>query len=626
MTDLKIAAIIKAHYDHTSYRPISSYMVYIGSQVTRRIGNDLNSDIKFKGTKESNKNIIDGIFKGNSYLDYMSDRSGSTGMFTDPDLEILQVIRDASNYKGYYFMPFLSMRELDARKYGVLSQNDFENAVILAMRDMSSILKIQRRDFRYLAAFHIKPIEKQNNSGAGKQPHVHFIIWDQSNDRRKFKMSEKEYERFRASIFKHLFAKHRSQYYLRRNSIRKEMLTEVDKLLNDELRFKPILDLIKTQLNDIRNGTGSLHYGSLLREHRFIKINNDIMRQIEDSTTVDFYLKMDNIVYTELFENLDILVSNITTSGNMPNLVQEWKRITLKMREYEGLKIIQKSIKDDFNDILTIINNKIIRKAAYQSELIKKPVIFNEFSSFIEYGVLKYKDTSQSISCELARILMRASFFEHNGDKNKMIKDINHIRTLLKDSIEDVNFFFNYYQDLASMNILANKGFYLEELELIDQYIEIEHTQFLAKNNLTILDENQWISSERYGLVLHTKVESKISQYIEEHFKLEVQKIKEQFALQKIENKIAEQVIKIDKLKSINVTENIMQNIIKEIELSKKEARKQKLIPQQVPKLIEDFDKDQILIENTIEYDLNNEVTNDSEVEEEIVDYYDFER
>lgn len=115
MTDLKIAAIIKAHYDHTSYRPISSYMVYIGSQVTRRIGDNINSDIRFRGVQESNKNIIDGIFNGNSYLDYMSDRSGSTGMFTDPNFEILQVIRDASNYKGYYFMPFLSMREIDAR-------------------------------------------------------------------------------------------------------------------------------------------------------------------------------------------------------------------------------------------------------------------------------------------------------------------------------------------------------------------------------------------------------------------------------------------------------------------------------------------------------------------------------
>ena len=230
MTDLKIAAIIKAHYDHTSYRPISSYMVYIGSQVTRRIGDNINSDIRFRSVQESNKNIIDGIFNGNSYLDYMSDRSGSTGMFTDPNFEILQVIRDASKYKGYYFMPFLSMREIDARKYGVLSQTDFENAVVLAMREMPSILKIQKRDFRYLAAFHIKPIEKQNNSGAGKQPHVHFIIWDQSNDRRKFKMSEKEYERFRSSIFKYLFAKHRTQYYLHRNTLKDEMLIEIDRL------------------------------------------------------------------------------------------------------------------------------------------------------------------------------------------------------------------------------------------------------------------------------------------------------------------------------------------------------------------------------------------------------------
>lgn len=625
MTDLKIAAIIKAHYDHTSYRPISSYMVYIGSQVTRRIGDNINSDIRFKGVQESNKNIIDGIFNGNSYLDYMSDRSGSTGMFTDPNFEILQVIRDASNYKGYYFMPFLSMREIDARKYGVLSQTDFENAVVLAMREMPSILKIQKRDFRYLAAFHIKPIEKQNNSGAGKQPHVHFIIWDQSNDRRKFKMSEKEYERFRSSIFKYLFAKHRTQYYLHRNTLKDEMLIEIDRLLNEDLNIKPILSQIKMLINNIRNGSGSLHYGTLLREHRFIKLNSASLSKNDDSRTVDFHLKMKNIEYTELFENLERLVSYLTETDNMSSLIKEWKDLTIKMREYEGSKLIEKSINDDFQSILTIINNKIIRKAAYQSELIKSSVILNELSSFIESGVLKYKDTSYSVIRELARILIRASFFEHNGDKSKMTKDINHIRTLLRDSIDDVNFFSNYYQELISMNILANKGFYFEELELIDTYLEIEHTKFLPRNNLTILNENRWISTENYGFVLHTKGESKISQFIEDQIKLDMKMALEKISNPKVDNKKTSQISKFDNQVS-NLGNEIkgLNKVTKENKL-KEEKKPEDFKLQKAPKVMEDFEEDQVLIEKTIEYYLKNEETYNNETEE-AVDYYYLER
>ena len=85
------------------------------------------------------------------------------------------------------------------------------------MREMPDILRIHERDFRYLAAFHMKPKEKQNNNGAGKQPHIHLIMWDQSSDRRKFKMSEREISQFRSVVYKHLFSKHRIQFYTKRN-------------------------------------------------------------------------------------------------------------------------------------------------------------------------------------------------------------------------------------------------------------------------------------------------------------------------------------------------------------------------------------------------------------------------
>lgn len=87
------------------------------------------------------------------------------------------------------------------------------------------------------------------------------------------------------------------------------------------------------------------------------------------------------------------------------------------------------------------------------------------------------------------------------------------------------------------MNILANKGFYFEELELIDTYLEIEHTKFLPRNNLTIYNENQWISTENYGFVLHTKGESKISQFVEDQTKLDMKMVLEKFSNPKVDNK-----------------------------------------------------------------------------------------
>ena len=605
MTDSKIACIIKAHYDHTTYRPLSSYCTYIGSQVTRRVGDDINSEPIFKGVKFSNKELIDGVFSGNNnYLDYISNRKGSTGMFTDPRTNLASVFEDARSYSGYYFMPYISMRESDARKYGVLTRQDFERVVVAAMREMPDILRIHERDFRYLAAFHMKPKEKQNNNGAGKQPHIHLIMWDQSSDRRKFKMSEREISQFRSVVYKHLFSKHRIQFYTKRNNIRKSIMDEVAKLLDDDVRFRNELERIKNSLYKIRNGSGSLHYGTLLKEFDFLKINDKTHNTEKDFFSRNINLEMTIHQYDYFFDTIGKLANEIFKHGDLPNLLRDWHNVSYQMREYEGEKISRESTESDFTSLLNVVFNKIIRVSAYQTEIVRDPMVLREVTYLIEKGVLKYKRIDPNIGMELARIMFRATFFKHDGDYTKMRRDINSLYMLFKDVINDNTYFYHYHRELQAMNALKSPGLFMEELELIGDYIETENTYHYPKGYPTHLSHNEWMSVDAFGLTIHSRKESAISKYVNDYKKLEATKhlessrvLLEKF---KYDNELKQKNnLNLSWRKSNNL--QILSPLPVENSQSNGVEKKKKLKPIRAPKKLDDFEKDQELIEKTIE-------------------------
>ena len=608
MTDSKIAVLIKARYDHTDNRPISSYMIYIGSQVTRRKGDDIDSDVSFLGVKYSNKKVIDKIFKGDSYLDYISDRRGSTGMFTDPNMDILSVIKEASKFNGYYFMPFISMRERDARKYNIMSQHDFEHAVIMAMKEMPEILKIHRRDFRFLAAFHIKPKEKQNNNGAGKQPHVHLIMWDRSNDRRKFKMSFREIDKFNTVVNKFLFIKHRSQYYSKRNSIRDKLIKEIFLVLENDLNYRSDLEKLKGSLDKIRNGSGSLHYGTILKEYNMLAYNDDYYNSGKDFLTKNVHLSLTRYLYRDFIEQMKQLTSKLLkSSGKLDELLALWRLTSNQMREYEGEKRSHDSTQRDYEALLTIIYNKIIRTAAYQSETIKDTWVLDEVTFLIEKGSLKYKNVDSNVQMELARIFMRASFFKHQGDMKKM----SHTMGQLRDMFGDLNlswfFFYDYYKELTEMNILTNPGLYLEELELISENIEIQYSSYHPKGYTVLTDRNQWITSDPFGLTIHTKKESPISDFVyklrkeeaiknEEKMNTSFKELFDSLNLQKPSK--SNQPTRVEEEYAISPFETS-----EDIKPLNKAPKVKKEKPKPVPNKVDDFEEDQKIIEENLEYD-----------------------
>lgn len=628
MTDSKIACIIKARYDHTSYRPLSSYFTYVGSQVTRRFGNDINTEPTFKGVRFSNKKIIDGIFNGdNSYLDYISKRRGSTGMFTDPRLDIASVLKDARSYDGYYFMPYISMRESDARKYGVLSQQDFERVVVAAMKEMTEILKISEADLRYLAAFHMKPKEKQNSKGAGKQPHVHLIIWDQSNDRRKFKMSSREVSKFRSVVYKHLFSKHRIQFYTNRNNIRRNILDEVARLLGEDVSLRSQLERVKNSLYNIREGSGSLHYGTLIKELNYLKINEKTHNAGKDFYSRNIELEITRHQYEHFFDNIKDLAVDLLGQGSLPQLLREWQKVSYQMREYEGDKVSRESTQTDFNSLLTVVFNKIIRSSAYQSEVVRDPNILRKVTGVIERGVLKYKNIEPNIGKELARILFRAVFFEHNGDYSKMRRDVNGLELLFGDLINERSFFYLYHKELQEMNALKSPGLYMEELELVAEYIEIENTYHYPKGYPVHLSSNEWISADSFGITVHSRKDSAVSEYVSKYKKLELEKNLERSKVLLEEFRVANEEKQVRSPRPENKKSLddliIFPSETTETSSPNTDKKKNKDKVRRVPKMLDDFDADQKLIEAALE----EEIDFDSELEdEEIMHFEEIER
>lgn len=618
MTDHKIALVIKAHYDHTSFRPLNSYFNYVGSQVTRRVGNDINTDPTFKGVKFSPKELIDGVFKGdNSYLDYISKRKGSTGMFTDPKIDIASVLKDARNYSGYYFMPYISMRESDARKYGVLSQQDFERVVVAAMREMPEILKINEADFRYLAAFHIKSKEKQNNNGAGKQPHVHLIIWDQSNDRRKFKMSQKEISKFRSVVNKHLFSKHRIQFYAKRNDIRRDILDEVAKLLNEDISLRNELERVKNSLYKIREGSGSLHYGTLIKEFNFLSLNVKAHSSGNDFYSRNIELEMTKHLYEYFFDNIKDLAVDLLGQGNLPKLLKDWQYVSYQMREYEGDKVSRESTQNDFNSLLSVVFNKIIRSSAYQSEIVRDSSILRQVTRLANSGVLKYKNVDPNIGVELARIMFRAVFFEYKGDYSKMRWEVNGLYSLFGDLIKDRSFFYQYHRELHEMNALKSPGLYMEELELVAEYIQIENTYHYPKGYPVHLGRNEWISVDPFGITVHSRKDTAVAEYVSKFRKLEMEKDLERSKVLLEEFRIANEEKQVrsprpEHKKSLDDL-IIFPSETTETSNPNTDKKKNKDKVRRVPKMLDDFDADQKLIEAALE----EEIDFDSELEDE---------
>ena len=99
-----------------------------------------------------------------------------TGVFTGIDDDTAELKEKIKDYQGTVWIPIISLKEDDA----VEKRLDRESLWMKKTREIVPMIAeeigIPNSNLNWLAAFHEKPVEKQKK--AGKQPHVHLILWE----------------------------------------------------------------------------------------------------------------------------------------------------------------------------------------------------------------------------------------------------------------------------------------------------------------------------------------------------------------------------------------------------------------------------------------------------------------
>lgn len=179
-------AIIKWQFRDTHItgpRPIANYLSYIRGQVIDRqlLQND------FEAYKSD---LIDTEAKDPTEI----------GLFHSPDLSEEYLEESLANHQGNIWIPIISLKEDNARKFNLVTEEDFRILSDEIVHIVSETLNIPMTNVNYLAAFHTKPPVKQKT--AGSQPHIHFLIWEDQPIRQKGKISKADFTSLLNSIDK----------------------------------------------------------------------------------------------------------------------------------------------------------------------------------------------------------------------------------------------------------------------------------------------------------------------------------------------------------------------------------------------------------------------------------------
>lgn len=512
----KSTVVITVKYDVTHQRSMKAYLVYMGSQELRRVGDSLDEDIFLKDDSFSNKETINEIEQFKNYIGYMSDRPGSTGLFTDDKHRVVNVIKDGINYEGLYYTTVISMREKDAIKYNISSKQAFVTALKMSMPLVAKRLKIPERDFRYLAAFHIKTPEMQKKNGAGKQPHLHVLFWDQNNARKHKVMNKKELAALKYEITKSLFYGYQKGYYEKRNHLKKQILDEVNRALDDRERFYDSYNRLHNRIEVLTNQKGSLNYGRFLKEY-------SISKSLVDKS--NGFNHINNYRFNELriiLEQIQAIQNSVLNQANTRELIKQWGKISIELRSFQGLQLAEESAEIDFDELKLIINNKIIRFAAHESKRIDSWEIIIDLRSYISQGKLVYQNIDLTIRKQIAEIIIKAVVFDpiqKFEGKNKYNEVIKICRLL------DVDFTEQYYFVNELLSGSKTDGFFIDELELVDRYLRRERVDTELKSvygrayfSLPNYQKGEWIESENLFFKHHIPLESNLKKHIKKYW------------------------------------------------------------------------------------------------------------
>lgn len=309
------------------------------------------------------------------YQQYMEYREGSELLFGTEGIPVKdlknQLLELEKNNRGGCYIPIISMKEKDAIEAGCDSQQKWIENTNEYVRRYAEIVGIPEGDVRFIAAFHLKDEKERNpKSDAGKQPHVHLIIWDAKQRKSNLKMSHKQIDKIRELADDVWCGDYYRQFYQERNDLRKSM---TDDFLGNAL--EQMRGRINTLVCDISIATAN--HGRL--NQKALKDNAEMLAQIRQKKLAGRELKSGEetlmkkfnintteqlnrkiIMFAGINQELDDVVREVLNSPEMKPALERWKEVSLQIKQGKGEAASIESMISDEEKMIETLKNRIL--------------------------------------------------------------------------------------------------------------------------------------------------------------------------------------------------------------------------------------------------------------------------
>jgi len=475
------------------HHTIDGYISYVEKQVDERRNNNGVFAVNEKDVIGLNDQIQTDPddFEQSLYLDYINERKGSRGCFSDQGADVDSLVSQLKQHEGAVWIPIVSLKEDWARQYGLDSEVKWMEKARELAEEYRKELGIPVTNYRWIAAFHSKSEAEQNPlADSGCQPHLHFMIWEDEPTRSKYALKHESIDRIRQRTGSILSREYMEKHYKERNELKDEIITS-SKL--DIVNFADEVKSLAMNINVLMGGKGRLSIGELEKRRDIaVKILDKTENGIKLSSSEQYFAELMDIDspasairaisnYNYVLERLNSLSDKVMNT----ELVQQWFEVSNLMRvsqhDPERLTL------SDYSDMRRVVSNNILKevKNITKDNSFIKDDLRGMLLERLELGAFKKNLSEGQIKTDLAVI---TSLCKTAGMDEKQATEAQ--RTLLERSQMEKYYAYlqhlveEYYKMLQYGFDVTSRDFWQAMKDLRVPISQVE-SQFMSYNSNT---------------------------------------------------------------------------------------------------------------------------------------------
>ena len=327
------------------------------------------------------------------YNEYIARRLGSTGLFSDLGEDVNQLLVQMKKHQGTIYLPIISLKEKDAYLVGLKTETDWRIKAREYIKIFANSINLDESDVQWVCAYHEKNDDMINREAdAGKQPHLHFMIWLKPYiQRKKEKFSSKELTSLRqkgASVF---LSDYLIKMYEKETELQKSLKESTKHDLTEE--YQQEIGDLQRLIRNATNGTGRLTYQTLLTT-KDVLVNILYKFKIGESITQgelntlqrhgidnnEFQIRRRIEMYQSSINGLNSLTNELLEDPEIKNRYYEWIQTKFDItKAWASADESQVQTKASIAEFRKVIINSIIRN----EDWIDKVVINDELAGML---------------------------------------------------------------------------------------------------------------------------------------------------------------------------------------------------------------------------------------------------